>query len=586
MKIRYIFPLLLILLSCLSGSGQGKDFRIGILIVDGFQHNQEALSGLIDGIELSKLPHRFDIKSTHGSEAESRDALRRWKSERIDLICTIGTKPTLWALEEVQNIPIVFTAVTNPVSCGIAEDWGRPGRNATGSSNWIDAEQKLSVFKRALPHLKTLGVVYNPANPVATAEVVEARKAHGALDIALAERTIVALDEMESAIASLSDEKGIDALWVPRDSLIYEHMGDVAKMTIPRRLPVVSSTFQGLRDGRETVIIAVQANYEILGRLAFPAVYEILTKEKDPAEIPIARPSHHEVIINANAADVLEYRIPPLFLATADKVLRGFAGQEIVVPGTGESQNIMRIVAGALEEKLKGGKIRIPDSIGSGGGIKALAAGKADLARTARPLAENEKKLGLTQRIFAKCPVVFAVHPSVTGVDNLTSQQILKIYAGEITDWDEVGGRSGKIYPITREPGEACLTALKNRLPGFGSGMNTAAKIIYTTPKMVEALARHRKTIGFAALSAFSGTELRILKIDGVSPSPENVLNGAYPFALPYGIVFQGELTGLRKRFVDFLFEEEGMKILMEHGVVPFREMRAPDSTGDVLAAD
>ena len=94
------------------------------------------------------------------------------------------------AIDEVSNIPIVFTAVTNPVSSGIADSWKSSGRNVTGSSNWIKLEDKLATFKNCVPYLKTLGIIYNPDNPVPAAEISEAKQLTEFMGITLREATI------------------------------------------------------------------------------------------------------------------------------------------------------------------------------------------------------------------------------------------------------------------------------------------------------------------------------------------------------------------------------------------------------------
>jgi phosphate transport system substrate-binding protein len=247
------------------------------------------------------------------------------------------------------------------------------------------------------------------------------------------------------------------------------------------------------------------------------------------------------------------------------------AGQKIAVGGTGDSQELLRAVAGALEKDLKGAKIEVPDSVGSGGGIKLLAAGKIDLARVARPLKEKEKKFGLTYRLFARSPVVFVINPSVTGIENITTKEVIGIYAGRITDWSKLGGKKGKIYPVTREPGDSNLSVLEENLPRFSDIKEVKAKIIYNTPETVQTLADHKNTIGFIPLAMTKGSGLKILKLDGIYPSAENVKNGRYRLVTLFGIVYKGKLNGLARKFVDFLYSDKGKAIIIKNGAIPAR---------------
>lgn len=244
---------------------------------------------------------------------------------------------------------------------------------------------------------------------------------------------------------------------------------------------------------------------------------------------------------------------------------------KIIVGGTGDSQELMRALAKALMEKLGSGVIEVPNSVGSNGGIKAVSDGQIDLARVARPLKEDEKKLGLTYQLFAKSPVVFVVNPSVADINNITTEQLIGIYSGEIRDWNQLGIQAGKIYPITRESGDSSLLVMEEKLPEFAKIKTSIAKVIYLTPEAVAALTGHKGTIGFVPLSMAVGTKLKILKINGIYPSSENVINGKYEMVIPFAIVYKEQPKGLAKSFVDFLYSEDGQKIINEMGAVPAR---------------
>lgn len=568
-KLLLIVTGLWILLSASMVNADNQPYKIGILMWHESQHDEKALEGFITGMELSGISHKIELKRAYGDESQARIFLRNWKEKKVDLVFTIGTKGTLWAMEEINQIPIVFSAVTDPVATGIAESWRSSGRNITGSSNWIECKNKLKIFKEAIPHLKKLGVIYRADNPVPWAEIICARDSPG-LDVVLEEAPIEGVEQIEGAVERLIAQ-GVDALWIPIEDMVYKNMSHVGRITHPARLPVVSSTFEALEElpkGDPVGIVSVTVDYESLGRLCVPAAIEILTKGKDPRDIPIITSDRYYVTINVNAADAIRYHIPPVFLSKSDKVLRGFAGQKIIVSGTGDSQKLLREAAKFLEDQLGGGEILVTESIGSGGGVRAAAAGEINLGRIARPLTESEKELGLNYKRFARCPVVFVVHPSVNYIDNLTSADIVGIYSGKITDWG-YSGAEGKIYVVGREPGDSCLIVLNKLLPGFKDIIHPRVKTIYNTPDAVAMLTKHRKTIGYLPISMTVGTDLRILKIDGVYPSAENVRSGKYKLVVPFAFVYRDDLTGLAKRFVDFFDSDEGRHIIKSYGVVP-----------------
>ena len=243
---------------------------------------------------------------------------------------------------------------------------------------------------------------------------------------------------------------------------------------------------------------------------------------------------------------------------------------KIVIAGTGDNQAVMRALAEAFTEKSGGNcLIEVPDSVGSTAGIKAVVAGKADLARVARPLKSNERGLNLTCKMFASTPVVFVVHPDVKDINNITTGQILGIYSGKITNWKELGAKPGKIYPLIREPGDSALTVLNKQLPGFADINSPTGKVMYLTPETVTALQEHKQTIGFLPMSATVNTNLRILKLNGIEPSNEKILSGEYNCLIPFSIVYKDSPSELAGKFIEFLYSEDARKIMEKMGTVP-----------------
>lgn len=244
------------------------------------------------------------------------------------------------------------------------------------------------------------------------------------------------------------------------------------------------------------------------------------------------------------------------------------SGQKIIVGGTGDSQKLLRKVAGALQEKIGSNTIVIPDTIGSTGGIKALIAGKIDLARVARPLKTEEKSRGLNYLLFARAPVVFVVHPSVSDLNDITSENLSGIYQGEITDWKQLGSIRHKIYPVARESRNSSYKIIKKNFPDFRVNRETT-KTLYNNTETLQALESNPYTIGFMPLNDTIGTNLRVLKFNGIKASDENVRSGKYPLAMPLGIVYKNKPTGLAKIFIDFLYSPEGQKVITEFGAIP-----------------
>lgn len=248
--------------------------------------------------------------------------------------------------------------------------------------------------------------------------------------------------------------------------------------------------------------------------------------------------------------------------------VNGWATEIITVEGTGDSQILLSRLAQAFASQQPDIQVVVPDSIGSGGGIRAVASGKAGLGRTARPLTEEETKSDLVQYLFARSPVVLAAHPSLAQLQSFPSATLVDLYSGQHQSWDAVGGPANKVYLITREPGDSSRRALEEKIPGFDK-IDHAGKVFYNTPSAALAIAKHAFSAGYLPLGWAKTEKLHIIALDGVFPDEASVVSDKYPLVTPFYIVSKGPASGAAKRFVDFLFSEPAQHLMREAGVVP-----------------
>ncbi|WP_040334149.1 substrate-binding domain-containing protein [Candidatus Magnetobacterium casense] len=243
--------------------------------------------------------------------------------------------------------------------------------------------------------------------------------------------------------------------------------------------------------------------------------------------------------------------------------------ETLVIEGTGDSQDLLRVLAKAYEKSHRGTKIEIPDSVGTTGGIKLTAEGKCVMGRTARKLRDKEKAYNLNYKEFAYSPVVFIANLDNKKPDNLSTEQIIDIFSGKITSWEELGGQGQQIYVVNRQEGDSGRDVLEQNMAGFKDIKKLAGKTVYTTPESVDILKQYKNTIGYVHISMVLNSGLTVLKVDGIYPSVKDVQNGSYKLMSPFGLVWKGELTGLARDFMDFLFTKEAQTIIIKNGTVP-----------------
>lgn len=240
---------------------------------------------------------------------------------------------------------------------------------------------------------------------------------------------------------------------------------------------------------------------------------------------------------------------------------------KIVVAGSGSSVDLMRHLALAFEERNREIKIEVPDSVGSAGGIKLLKEGKIDLAMVSRPLAGGEKP-GVIYRPFARSAVVFATHPTVK-IKSLTSEQIVAIYNGKITNWRTLGGPDAGIVVLTRDIKASSKALLAEKISGF-AGIKEPKSAVHITSQqnMQEALKSVPYSIGWIDKGTYSeyGSAINLLALDGSLPDKALIGGGKYPLIREFAFVYDNKAKKAARDFMNFVFSPLGKQVIMEHG--------------------
>ena len=232
----------------------------------------------------------------------------------------------------------------------------------------------------------------------------------------------------------------------------------------------------------------------------------------------------------------------------------------------------MEKVIGALSEQFMADNSGVTvtyDPTGSGAGIETASNGSADIGLASRALKDEEKAGGLTETVVALDGIAVIVNAD-SKVENLTVEQIAKIFTGEITDWSEVGGDAGTISCIGREAGSGTRD-------GFESitGTKDACKLdqeLTSTGGVIEAVAGNPNAIGYASLSAVEGKDtVKAVTVGGVACTEATVLDGSYAIQRPFVLVTKtGEtLSDAAQAFFDYATSTAANDLIKAAGAVP-----------------
>lgn len=300
-----------------------RPWRLRVLMWHRSPNDLSALEGLRAAFAVARRPHEIQVGEADSDTQRAIAILDGFRRDGADLIVALGTQSALLCKQHVTDLPVVFSAVTNPVESGVVVGWGGSGTNLAGNSNWIRPETVLGVFRRAVPNLGRIGVLRSHESGVVSgAEFAEMQRhlAEPRSDrptIRVVEATVDRADQLESAVDRLAAAQ-CQAIWIPIDFVVYENLEPIARAAARHHLPLVSSSLRGATSG---AVAGVLVDYEMLGQRAALIALDILERHRDPGTIPIGTMRGYQVVVNLSAARQLGYELPLPLLALADLVI-------------------------------------------------------------------------------------------------------------------------------------------------------------------------------------------------------------------------------------------------------------------------
>lgn len=204
---------------------------------------------------------------------------------------------------------------------------------------------------------------------------------------------------------------------------------------------------------------------------------------------------------------------------------------------------------------------------GSGTGIQAAIDGTTDIGNSSRALKEEELQAGLVENVVAIDGIAVIVNKGVT-VTDMTSEQLAKIYKGEIKNWSELGGKDEPIVVVGRESGSGTRGAFEELLEV--EDVCDYAQEIDSTGGVLSTVANTGGAIGYISLDVIDDS-VAIMAIDGVAASEENIVAGDYMLSRPFVMATKGaisEQSKLVQAFFAYIESEEGQSIIKQVGLI------------------
>lgn len=296
---------LLALAACSSGSEEkSAEGAVKVGVLQYMEH--ESLTAAREGFvaELADNGYKegdklvLDYQNAQGDQANLQ-TISEQLIDGNDLVLAIAT-PAAQSLATVSTeTPILFTAVTDPISADLVESLEKPGGLLTGTSDQAPIDKQVELLGQAVPDAKTVGILYTTSERNSEVQVEQAEKLLKEAGYKVVLKGITSSNEVQDATTSLM--KDVDAVFVPTDNTVAATMSMIGELSAEHKVPVIGGSTDMVDQGG---LLTYGTNYEALGRQTAKMAIKIIEGEK-VTEVPVEYPEAVNLHVNEEMAQKL-----------------------------------------------------------------------------------------------------------------------------------------------------------------------------------------------------------------------------------------------------------------------------------------
>jgi len=301
-------------------AGTNKALTIGITQIISHPGIDAVREGFLDGMKAAgytkEAGTKYDFQNAQGDMSNAQKIAQKFVSDQVDLIFAISTPSTQAAAKATKTIPIVFGAVTDPVSAGVVRSIRSPGGNVTGVSDVWPYKDQIALLLKISPDVKRLGVVYNPGESNSAFAMERIKQACKELGLKLVTAPVSGTGEVYAVAKSLVGR--VDAFYSSADNTVISAVESLVKVAQEARIPCIAGESDSVQRG---ALATLGTNYYEVGRSSAKLATKVLGGI-DPGLIPVVEETKTDLYINLKAAKAMGVSVPQDLVKKAKKIYR------------------------------------------------------------------------------------------------------------------------------------------------------------------------------------------------------------------------------------------------------------------------
>ncbi|MDR1040792.1 MAG: ABC transporter substrate-binding protein [Deltaproteobacteria bacterium] len=309
----------LIIATCVSALGLAVDASAYTVSINQFVEHpslNESVRGFKE--QLAELGAEVNYHE-HNAQADMptvTQIVNQIIDEKPDLVLAVATPSAQITAQRIKDVPILFTAVTDPVDARLVASMTKPGANVSGTTDLNPVAAQLALIKEIQPVAKNIGIIYNAGESNSVVQVELARRAAAANGLELVEAVTADTAGVMAAAQSLIGK--VDAIYLPTDNTVISSVEAVIKVSLDHKIPIYPAEDDSLRKGGVAVL---SISYYQLGRQTGRMAAKILVDGADPGQLTVEEQSDFNLIVNRAFADKIGLEIPETVLSKANETI-------------------------------------------------------------------------------------------------------------------------------------------------------------------------------------------------------------------------------------------------------------------------
>lgn len=301
-RIGIVLVILVLIATGCATETKTADNEVNIGIVQFIEHRalDDVREGFLEQLEKQGITATVDYQNAQGSIDTARTIVQKFKSADFDLVFAIAT-PAAEAALSITDVPVLFSAVTDPMEAHLVESMEKPGANVTGTSDASDVKGQLSMFSEFETPITNIGIIYSADEANSLSQLEEAKKAAKELNLTLEISAIQTISDLPQVMESLLEK--IDGYYILSDNKIASSIALLSEKLIENKIPSIGVEESQIMGGG---LMTTGLSYRELGAQTADMAKRIFVDGEKPADMPVETARSTRKIVNGETLKALE----------------------------------------------------------------------------------------------------------------------------------------------------------------------------------------------------------------------------------------------------------------------------------------